>query len=81
MFNFGVDVKQPLYNAGKVRTALQLAKESLAEKDAAREAVRQQLTFKVFQAFNNMLLVEANREVIQETYQQRMKHLELARND
>jgi outer membrane protein len=80
MFNFGVEVKQLLYSAGKVRTALQLAKESLEEKAAAREAVQQQLTFKVFQAFNNMLLVDANRQVIQETRRQRMKHLELARN-
>jgi HAE1 family hydrophobic/amphiphilic exporter-1 len=80
MFNFGVEVKQPVYTAGKVRTALRLAKESLEEKAAAREAVRQQLTFKVFQAFNTMLLVDANRQVIQETHRQRMKQLELARN-
>jgi outer membrane protein len=80
MFNFGVEVKQPVYTAGKVRTALRLAKESLEEKAAAREAARQQLAFKVFQAFNNMLLVDANRQVIQETRRQRMKQLELARN-
>ena len=80
MFNFGVEVKQPVYTAGKVRTALRLAKESLEEKAAAREAVRQQLTFKVFQAFNTMLLMDANRQVIQETRRQRLKQLELARN-
>ena len=80
MFNFGVEVKQPVYTAGKVRTALRLAQESLEEKAAAREAVRQQLTFKVFQAFNTMLLMDANRQVIQETRRQRLKQLELARN-
>jgi outer membrane protein len=80
MFNVGVEVKQPIYTAGKVRTALRLAKESLEEKSASREAVRQQLTFKVLQAFNNLLLVEANRNVIRETHQQRLKHLEQARN-
>jgi outer membrane protein TolC len=80
MFNFRVEAKQPVYTAGKVRTALRLAKESLEEKTAAREAVRQRLIFNVFQACSNMLLVDANRKVIRETYLQRMKHLELARN-
>jgi outer membrane protein len=80
MFNMSLEVKQPIYTAGKVRTALNLAKESLAEKSDSREAVRQQLIFKVFHAFNNLLLVQANREVVQETHQQRLKHLEQARN-
>lgn len=80
MFDFNVNVKQPIYNAGKVRTALDLAKESLEEKNASSEAVRQQLTFKVFQAFNEMLLAEANREVVSETHRQRTKHLEQARD-
>lgn len=79
MFNMNVEVKQPLYTAGKVRTALQLAKESLEEKSASKEAVRQQLSFKVLQAFNNLLLMEANREVIQETHRQRLQHLAQAR--
>ncbi len=80
MFDLGLNVKQPIYNAGKVRTALRLAEVSLDEKDAAREAVRQQLTFKVFQAFNTLLLAEANLDVVRETHQQRLKHLEQARN-
>lgn len=80
MFDFGVSVKQPLYNAGKVRTALGLAEESLGEREAASEAVRQQLIFKVFRAFNDLLLVQANHLVVEETYQQRLKHLEQARN-
>ncbi len=79
MFNMNVEVKQPLYTAGKVRTALQLAKESLEEKSASKEAVRQQLTYKVFQAFKNLLLMQANREVTQETRRQRLHHLDQAR--
>ena len=43
------------------------------------ESVRQQLTFKVLQAFKNLLLMEANLEVVRETQQQRVKHLEQAR--
>ena len=79
MFNAGVEVKQPLYTAGKVRTALKLAKESLAEKTSSREAVRQQLTFRVLQAFNNLLLMQADLQVVRETREQRQKHLEQAR--
>ena len=79
MFDMGLNLKQPIYTAGKVRTALKLAEVSLEEKNSAREAVRQQLTFKVFEAFNALLLAEANREVVRETQQQRMKHLEQAR--
>ncbi len=80
MFDFGLSVKQPIYNAGKVSTALELAKESLEEREAASEAVRQQLIFKVFQAFKDLLLAQANRELVEETHQQRAKHLEQARN-
>jgi outer membrane protein len=79
MFDLGLNIKQPIYNAGKVRTALKLAKESLGEKEAAQEVVRQQVTFRVFQAFNDLLLAEANLDVVSETRQQRLKHLEQAR--
>ena len=80
MFDLGINVKQPLYNAGKVRTALRLAEESLGEKNAISDSIRQQLAFKVFQAFNDLLLAEANRTVVRETHQQRVKHLEQARS-
>jgi outer membrane protein len=80
MFDFGLSVKQPIFNAGKVRTALNLAQESLGEKEASRETVSQQITFQVFQAFNNLLLAEANLETVRETQKQRLKHLEMARS-
>ncbi|HTY63115.1 MAG TPA: TolC family protein [Acidobacteriota bacterium] len=79
MFDMELDVKQPVYSAGKVSTALKLAKESLGEKAAISESVRQQLAFKVFQAFKNLFLMQANLEVVQETRQQRIKHLEQAK--
>jgi outer membrane protein len=79
MFDIGLNIKQPIYTAGKVRTALKLANASLQEKDANCDATRQQLTFKVFEAFHSLLLAEANREVVRETQQQRLKHLEQAR--
>ena len=80
MFDMGLTVRQPLYTAGKVGTALRLAEASLEEKKTDRESVRQQLTFLVFQAFHNLLLAEANRDVVRETYNQRQKHLEQARS-
>jgi outer membrane protein len=80
VFDLGLNVKQPLYNAGKVRTALKLAEENLGEKDASQDAVRQHLIFKVFQAFNDLLLTEANYEVVRDTQKQRLKHLEQATN-
>jgi outer membrane protein len=79
MFDMGLTVTQPIYTAGKVRNALKLAEKSLAEKTAVSDSVRQQLTFKVLQAFNDLFLMEANREVVRETKQQRMEHLEQAR--
>ncbi len=79
MFDMGLTVSQPLYNAGKVRTALRLAEESLEEKNAASEAVRRQLTFKVLRAFKNLLLAEANLGVAREMRAQRVQHLEQAR--
>jgi outer membrane protein len=79
MFDFGINLKQPIYTAGKIGAAVELAEESLEEKNETREAVRQQLVFKVFQAFNDLLLAEENRRVVRETHQQRVKHLEQAR--
>jgi len=80
LFDFNLHVRQPLYNAGKVRTAVQLAEESLEEKYASMEAVRRQIAFKVFQAFHDLLLARANQEIVRETHRQRVKHLEQARN-
>lgn len=79
MFNVGLEVKQPVYTAGKIRTALDLAQETMGEKAASREAARQQLTFRVFEAFNNLLLAQANLDVVRSTHEQRSRHLEQAR--
>ncbi len=80
LFDIGVMVTQPLYTAGKVGTAIKLAVEGQREKEAALEAARRRVAFKVFQAFHDLLLAQANLEVVGETYRQREKHLEQARN-
>ena len=79
MFNLGLNVRQPIYTAGKVSTALELAKVSLTEKSSESEAVRRRLTFRVFQAFHDLLLAQANLELVLDTQRQRREHLEQAR--
>ena len=78
MFDIGLTVKQPIYTAGKVRNALKLAEKSLAERTAVSESVRQQLAFLVLRAFNDLFLMEANRDVVLESQQQSREHLEQA---
>ncbi|MGA2262782.1 MAG: TolC family protein [Acidobacteriota bacterium] len=80
LFDVGLTVTQPLYTAGKVGTAIKLAVEGQREKEAALEAVRQRVAFRVFQAFHDLLLAQANLEVVRETYWQREKHLEQVRS-
>ncbi|HYK87659.1 MAG TPA: TolC family protein [Acidobacteriota bacterium] len=80
LFDMGFVIKQPIFTAGKVRTAVRLAEETQREKMAALEAVRQRVTFKVFQAFHDLLLADENLAVVNETYEQRKKHLEQARS-
>jgi outer membrane protein len=79
LFNFGVVVKQPIFTAGKVKTAIRLAEETRLEKEASLEAVRQRVAFRVFQAFHDLLLADENLAVVKETYEQRRKHVEQAR--
>jgi len=80
LFDFAAVVRQPLYTAGKVRTAVKLASEGQREKEDALEAARRRVAFKVFQAFHDLLLAQENLAVVRETYQQRQKHLELAKS-
>jgi outer membrane protein TolC len=80
LFDVGISVSQPLYTAGKVGTAIKLAAEGLREKEAVLEAARHRVAFKVYQAFHDLLLAEANLEVIRETRKQREIHLQQVRD-
>jgi outer membrane protein TolC len=79
LFETAVTIKQPIYTAGKVRNAIHLAEEAKKEKQHSLETARQQITFRVFRAFHELLLAEENQQVVQETRQQLQKHLDLAR--
>ena len=79
LFDAGVTVRQPIYTAGKVRTAIRLAETGASEKEVGIEVARQQVTFQVFKTFHDWLLAEESLKVLRETYEQRKQHLELAR--
>jgi HAE1 family hydrophobic/amphiphilic exporter-1 len=80
LFDYNVSVSQPLYTAGKVGAALQLAKlerEGVAI-DVAR--VEQEIRIQVVRAFYGLLLAEKQVEVARDTVRQRERHLENVRN-
>jgi outer membrane protein len=80
MFDLTLSLKQPIYTAGKVSTAIKLAEKTRQEKTDALEAAERQVTFKVFQAFQDILVARENLSLTRETQQQWQKHLELAQN-
>ncbi|HWR49826.1 MAG TPA: TolC family protein, partial [Bryobacteraceae bacterium] len=79
IFLYNLTVKQPLYTAGKIGTALRLAsveaEGSLAEIDRAE----QDLALEVAKAYYALLWAERYRENVAETQQQRKAHADMAR--
>jgi len=79
LFDYSISVKQPLYTAGKIGTALKLAavesEGSLAEIDRAE----QDLALGVAKAFYGLMWAERYRELVAETREQRKLHAEMAR--
>jgi outer membrane protein TolC len=79
LFDILASVHQPIYTSGKVRTAIKLAQVGAGEKEAAIGTARQQVSFKVFKAFHDWLLADENLALLQQTYEQRRQHLDMAR--
>ena len=79
MFDYSVVVKQPLYTAGKVGTALRLAaiesEGALSEIDRAE----QNLALEVVRAFYGLLWAEKYEKLVQETQKQKITHAAMAR--
>ena len=79
LFNYSVDVKQPLYTAGKVGTALRLAsieaEGSLAEVDRSE----QEVALATAKAFYGVMWAERYRGLVAETQHQKELHAEMAR--
>lgn len=80
LFDYSLMVKQPLYTAGKVGTALRLAsveaESSLSEIDRAE----QDLALEVTRAFYDVLWAEQYEKLVMETQQQKVQHASMARN-
>ena len=79
LFDYGVTVKQPIYTAGKVGTALRLAaveaEGALAEIDRAE----QDLALEVVKAFYGLLWSQRSLLLVEETQKQKEVHAEMAR--
>lgn len=79
LFDYGITVKQPLYTAGKVGTALRLAaveqESSLAEIDRAEQDV----ALGVVKAYWGLLWAERYQRLVAETQEQKKAHAEMAR--
>jgi outer membrane protein len=79
LFDYHVDISQPLYTSGKVGTALRLASLESQGVDVDRDRVEQEVRLRVIRAFYDLLLAQQRLEVVSETVRQRGKHLEMAR--
>jgi len=79
LFDYNINISQPLYTSGKVGTALKLA--SLESEgvgvDCAR--VEQDTRLRVMRAFYDLILAERLLDVSRATVEQRQQHLEMAR--
>jgi HAE1 family hydrophobic/amphiphilic exporter-1 len=79
MFDYGVSVKQPLYTAGKVGTALRLAKIEAEGSAVDVSRAEQDLSLSVVRAFYALMWAERNLAVVAETLDQKKAHAGMAR--
>jgi len=79
LFDYNVSVAQPLYTAGKVGTALQLAKLEREGVGIDVTKIEQDIRVQVVRAFYGVLLSKKHLEIAQDTITQRERHLEMAR--
>jgi outer membrane protein len=79
LFDYSVRLKQPLYTAGKVGTALKLASTEAEGAAIDIDRAKQDLALEVVKAFLGLLWTEHARDLAAETQQQRKQHAEMAR--
>ena len=79
LFDYSVRLKQPLYTAGKVGTALKLASTEAEGAAIDIDRAKQDLALEVVKAFLGLLWAEHGRDLAAETQQQRKQHAEMAR--
>jgi outer membrane protein len=79
IFLYGLSIKQPLYTAGKVGTALRLASVEAEGALADIDRAEQDLALQVTKAYYGLLWAERYRDDVVETQEQRKAHADMAR--
>lgn len=79
LFDYNITLKQPLYTAGKVGTALRLASIEAEGSAADIDRAAQDLALAVVRACYDLLWAERYLTLVEETQRQRKAHLEMAR--
>ncbi|MGQ9632669.1 MAG: TolC family protein [Bryobacteraceae bacterium] len=78
-FDYGISVKQPLYTAGKIGTALRLASVEAEGSMIDVDRAKQDLALEVVKAYYGLLWAERYRDLVAATQEQRKRHAEMAR--
>lgn len=78
-FDYGISVKQPLYTAGKIGTALRLASVEAEGSMIDIDRAEQDLALEVVKAYYGLLWAERYRDLVAATQEQRKRHAEMAR--
>jgi outer membrane protein TolC len=79
LFDYNINVSQPLYTSGKVGTALKLASLETEGVGVDRARVEQDIRLRVIRAFYDLILAERLLDVSRAAVQQRQLHLDMAR--
>ncbi|HXG32198.1 MAG TPA: TolC family protein [Bryobacteraceae bacterium] len=79
LFDYNVTLKQPLYTAGKVGTALRLASIEAEGSAVDIDRAAQDLALNVVRACYDLLWAERYLTLVEETQRQRRAHLDMAR--
>lgn len=79
IFDYSIQLKQPLYTAGKVGTALRLASIEAEGSQIDIDRARQNLAVEVTKAFYGLLWAERYERLVVEMQAQKVRHAEMAR--
>jgi outer membrane protein TolC len=79
LFDYGISVKQPLYTAGKIGTALRLASVEAEGSQIDVDRTEQDLALEVVKAYYGLIWAERYRDLVAATQEQRKRHAEMAR--
>ncbi len=79
LFDYSLTVRQPLYTAGKVGTALKLASVEMEGTLTEIDRAEQELALQVVRAFYGLLWAEKYEKLVKETQHQKTVHADMAR--